>query len=50
MKSYRYKVVDVFTTEALKGNALAVFPDDLLHGRCVQVGRVRSQRRRRCVR
>src|SRR5258708_28182623 len=27
MKSYRYKVVDVFTTEALKGNALAVFPD-----------------------
>jgi len=27
MKSYRYKVVDVFTTEALQGNALAVFPD-----------------------
>src|SRR5258708_18365484 len=27
MKSYRYKVVDVFTTEALKGNAVAVFPD-----------------------
>ena len=27
MKSYRYKVVDVFTTEVLKGNALAVFPD-----------------------
>ena len=27
MKSYRYKVVDVFTTEALEGNALAVFPD-----------------------
>ena len=26
MKSYRYKVVDVFTTEALKGKALAVFP------------------------
>jgi hypothetical protein len=26
MKSYRYKVVDV-TTEALDGNALAVFPD-----------------------
>jgi trans-2,3-dihydro-3-hydroxyanthranilate isomerase len=27
MKSYRYTVVDVFTTEALEGNALAVFPD-----------------------
>src|SRR5580658_3942018 len=27
MRSYRYKVVDVFTTEALEGNALAVFPD-----------------------
>src|SRR5271163_326587 len=27
MKSYRYRVVDVFTTEALEGNALAVFPD-----------------------
>jgi trans-2,3-dihydro-3-hydroxyanthranilate isomerase len=27
MKSYCYKVVDVFTTEALEGNALAVFPD-----------------------
>jgi trans-2,3-dihydro-3-hydroxyanthranilate isomerase len=27
MKSYRYKVVDVFTTEALEGNALAVFPE-----------------------
>ena len=27
MKSYRYKVVDVFTTEVLEGNALAVFPD-----------------------
>jgi trans-2,3-dihydro-3-hydroxyanthranilate isomerase len=27
MKSYRYTVVDVFTTEVLKGNALAVFPD-----------------------
>src|SRR5580698_11168615 len=27
MKSYRYTVMDVFTTEALKGNALAVFPD-----------------------
>jgi trans-2,3-dihydro-3-hydroxyanthranilate isomerase len=26
-KSYRYKVVDVFTTEPLAGNALAVFPD-----------------------
>jgi trans-2,3-dihydro-3-hydroxyanthranilate isomerase len=27
MKYHRYKVVDVFTTEALEGNALAVFPD-----------------------
>jgi trans-2,3-dihydro-3-hydroxyanthranilate isomerase len=27
MKSHRYIVVDVFTTEALEGNALAVFPD-----------------------
>src|SRR5690348_13163651 len=27
MKSYRYSVVDVFTTEVLEGNALAVFPD-----------------------
>jgi predicted PhzF superfamily epimerase YddE/YHI9 len=27
MKSYRYKVVDVFTTEALESNSLAVFPD-----------------------
>jgi len=27
MKSYRYVVVDVFTTEPLAGNALAVFPD-----------------------
>jgi trans-2,3-dihydro-3-hydroxyanthranilate isomerase len=27
MKSYRYTVVDVFTTEPLAGNALAVFPD-----------------------
>src|SRR5258708_31786604 len=27
MKSYRYTVVDVFTTKALEGNALAVFPD-----------------------
>jgi len=27
MTSYSYTVVDVFTTEALKGNALAVFPD-----------------------
>jgi trans-2,3-dihydro-3-hydroxyanthranilate isomerase len=27
MKSYRYKVVDVFTTEPLAGNPLAVFPD-----------------------
>src|ERR1700677_5016467 len=27
MKSYRYTVVDVFTTEVLEGNALAVFPD-----------------------
>src|SRR5271156_2355692 len=26
MKSYRYLVVDVFTTETLEGNALAVFP------------------------
>jgi trans-2,3-dihydro-3-hydroxyanthranilate isomerase len=25
--SYRYRVVDVFTTEALQGNPLAVFPD-----------------------
>ena len=27
MKSYRYTVVDVFTTEPLAGNPLAVFPD-----------------------
>jgi trans-2,3-dihydro-3-hydroxyanthranilate isomerase len=27
MKSYRYKVVDVFTTEPLEGNPLAVFPE-----------------------
>src|SRR5580692_7961995 len=27
MKYHRYKIVDVFTTEALEGNALAVFPD-----------------------
>ena len=27
MKSYRYTVVDVFTTEPLAGNALAVFPE-----------------------
>jgi trans-2,3-dihydro-3-hydroxyanthranilate isomerase len=27
VKSYRYTVVDVFTTEALAGNPLAVFPD-----------------------
>jgi trans-2,3-dihydro-3-hydroxyanthranilate isomerase len=27
MKSHRYKVVDVFTTEALEDNALGVFPD-----------------------
>jgi len=27
MKSYPYTVVDVFTTEALEGNPLAVFPD-----------------------
>src|ERR1700733_15209314 len=27
MKSYRYTVVDVFTTEVLEGNALAVFPE-----------------------
>lgn len=27
MKSYRYLVVDVFTTEPLAGNPLAVFPD-----------------------
>lgn len=26
-RSYRYRVVDVFTTQALEGNALAVFPD-----------------------
>lgn len=26
-KSYRYRVVDVFTERALEGNALAVFPD-----------------------
>jgi trans-2,3-dihydro-3-hydroxyanthranilate isomerase len=26
-KTYRYRVVDVFTTEPLEGNALAVFPD-----------------------
>src|SRR5277367_4029336 len=27
LKSHRYIVVDVFTTEALAGNPLAVFPD-----------------------
>jgi trans-2,3-dihydro-3-hydroxyanthranilate isomerase len=27
MKSYRYTVVDVFTTESMAGNALAVFPE-----------------------
>ena len=27
MKQYRYRVVDVFTTKQLEGNALAVFPD-----------------------
>ncbi len=27
MKTYRYRVVDVFTRHALEGNALAVFPD-----------------------
>jgi hypothetical protein len=27
LKSYRYAVVDVFTTEPLAGNPLAVFPD-----------------------
>lgn len=27
MKTYRYRVVDVFTRNALEGNALAVFPD-----------------------
>jgi trans-2,3-dihydro-3-hydroxyanthranilate isomerase len=27
VKSYRYVVVDVFTTEPLAGNPLAVFPD-----------------------
>jgi trans-2,3-dihydro-3-hydroxyanthranilate isomerase len=26
-RSYRYRVVDVFTTQPLEGNALAVFPD-----------------------
>ena len=26
-KSYRYTVVDVFTTEPLSGNSLAVFPE-----------------------
>ena len=26
VKSYRYAVVDVFTTEPLAGNPLAVFP------------------------
>ena len=26
-RSYRYRVVDVFTTQALEGNALAVFPE-----------------------
>src|SRR4051794_14361727 len=26
-RAYRYRVVDVFTTEPLQGNALAVFPD-----------------------
>ncbi len=26
-RAYRYRVVDVFTTHALEGNALAVFPD-----------------------
>src|SRR5450432_3512644 len=27
MSSHRYRIVDVFTTEPLQGNALAVFPD-----------------------
>jgi trans-2,3-dihydro-3-hydroxyanthranilate isomerase len=27
VKSYRYAVVDVFTTEPLAGNPLAIFPD-----------------------
>src|SRR5215471_6464025 len=27
MKSYRYRIVDVFTEMPLEGNALAVFPD-----------------------
>jgi trans-2,3-dihydro-3-hydroxyanthranilate isomerase len=27
LRSYRYRVVDVFTAEPLEGNALAVFPD-----------------------
>lgn len=27
LRSYRYRVVDVFTEKALEGNALAVFPD-----------------------
>jgi len=26
-RSYRYRVVDVFTTQPFEGNALAVFPD-----------------------
>src|SRR4029077_12685049 len=26
-RAYRYRVVDVFTTQAFEGNALAVFPD-----------------------
>src|ERR1700722_16046424 len=41
MTSYRYKVVDVFTTEALEGNALAVFPDasDLDEGTMQKIAR-----------
>jgi len=41
MKSYRYTVVDVFTTEALEGNALAVFPDasDLDEGTMQKIAR-----------
>lgn len=27
LPSYRYRVVDVFTTRPLEGNPLAVFPD-----------------------
>jgi trans-2,3-dihydro-3-hydroxyanthranilate isomerase len=41
MKSYRYTVVDVFTMEALEGNALAVFPDpsDLDEGTMQKIAR-----------